>query len=184
MVKLDRKNSFLPPTLNRCSSVEHGPAKLLTFYFTARDRPLSKPHGPWPAGFGEPWNPKSLNLTYFRPSSFTLLDRSVLSLPFIIRLYRPVFVPWIVHFQTEVSIISTSPDFVQSLDFFLSRPISGFRLDQIKTRFESGPSLDKTQKYLSRLSPDWDLAPDLDLDWVWKKLFTKIGANQYINYAA
>ena len=99
MAKLDRKNWFLPPTLNRSSSVEHGLAKLLTFYFTARGRPLSKPHGPWPAGFGDPWNPKSLNLTYFRPSSFTLLDRSVLSLPFIIRLYRPVFVPWIVHFQ-------------------------------------------------------------------------------------
>ena len=71
--------------------------------------------------------------------------------------------------RTEVSIIDTSPDFVQSLDFFLSRLISGFCLDQIKTRFESGRSLDKTQKYLSRLSPDWDLAPDLDLDWVWKK---------------
>ena len=32
------------------------------FYLTTRDRPLSKPHGPWPAGVGGPWNPKSLNL--------------------------------------------------------------------------------------------------------------------------
>ena len=64
MAKLDRKNCFLPPTLNRSSSVKHGLAKLLTFYFTARDCPLSKPHGPWPTGVGGPWNPKWLNLPY------------------------------------------------------------------------------------------------------------------------
>ena len=42
------------PTLNRSSSVEHGVAKLLTLYFTARDRPLLKPYGPWPTGVGGP----------------------------------------------------------------------------------------------------------------------------------
>ena len=59
MTELDRrlkvqgkKQSF------RSSSVKHGLAKLLIFYFTTRDRPLSKPHGPWPAGVGGPWNPK------------------------------------------------------------------------------------------------------------------------------
>jgi len=46
------KKMVLPPVLNRSSSVEHGLAKLLTFYFTARGRSLSKPHGPWPAGAG------------------------------------------------------------------------------------------------------------------------------------
>ena len=40
--------------LNRYSSVTHGLATLLTFYFTTRDRPLSKPHGPWPAEVGGP----------------------------------------------------------------------------------------------------------------------------------
>ena len=45
--------------------------------------------------------------------------------------------------QPELSIIGTSPDSVQSLDFFLSRLISGFCLDQIKTRFESGLDLEK-----------------------------------------
>ena len=38
----------------RHGNVTHGLAKLLTFYFTARDRPLSKPHGPWSAGVGGP----------------------------------------------------------------------------------------------------------------------------------
>ena len=32
------KNWFSPPILNRSSSVKHGVAKLLTFYFTARGR--------------------------------------------------------------------------------------------------------------------------------------------------
>ena len=45
--------------------------------------------------------------------------------------------------QPELSIIGTDPDAVQSLDFFLSRLMSGFRLDQIKTRFGSGLDLDK-----------------------------------------
>jgi len=48
------KKLVLPPTLNRSSSVKHGLAKFLTFYFTARDRPLSKPHGPWTTGVGGP----------------------------------------------------------------------------------------------------------------------------------
>ena len=38
----------------RSSSVKNGLAKLLTFYFTAKDRPLSKPRGPWPTGVGGP----------------------------------------------------------------------------------------------------------------------------------
>ena len=102
----------------------------------------------------------------------------------------------------EVSIISTSPDFVQSLDFLVSRFLSGTRLesglgldknrkiffsfvqslsrqesvldlDQIKNRFESGLSLDKTQKYfwiLSRPSPDSSLVPDNYLDREYIKL--------------
>ena len=40
---------------------------------------------------------------------------------------------------TELSITGTSPDFVQSLDFLMSRFLSG-------TRLQSGPSLDKNQK--------------------------------------
>ena len=56
------KKLFFPPSLDRSSSVKHGLAKLFTFYFTARNRPLSKPDGPWPTGVGGPWNPKSLNL--------------------------------------------------------------------------------------------------------------------------
>ena len=48
-------------------------------------------------------------------------------------------------FTSELSITGTSPDLVQSLEFFLSRLISGFCLDQIKTRFESGLGLDKIQ---------------------------------------
>jgi len=39
---------------------------------------------------------------------------------------------------TEVSITGTSPDQVQILDFFMSRFLSG-------TRLESGPSLDEIQ---------------------------------------
>jgi len=54
VAKLDRKNWFLPPTLNRSSSVKHGLAKPLTLHLTARDRPPSKPHGPWPSGVGGP----------------------------------------------------------------------------------------------------------------------------------
>ena len=38
--------TFLPPTFHRSSSVTHGLAKILTFYFGTKDRPLSKPHGP------------------------------------------------------------------------------------------------------------------------------------------
>ena len=34
-----KKNNFV-----QFSSVKHGLAKLLTFYFTTRDRPLLKPH--------------------------------------------------------------------------------------------------------------------------------------------
>ena len=45
----------------------------------------------------------------------------------------------------EMSIIGTSPDFVQNLEFFLSRLKSGLCLDQIKTRFQSGLGLDKIQ---------------------------------------
>ena len=56
------KKLFLAQTLHRSSSVTHELAKLLTFYFTTRDRPWSKSHGPWPSGIGGPWNPKSLNL--------------------------------------------------------------------------------------------------------------------------
>ena len=48
------KKLVLPPTLNRSSSVKHGLAKLLTFYF------------------GEPWNSKSLNLPYYN-----LLDKEI-----------------------------------------------------------------------------------------------------------
>ena len=53
------KKQFFPS-----SSVKHGLAKHLIFYFTTRDCPLSKPHGPWPAAVGGPWNPESLNLPY------------------------------------------------------------------------------------------------------------------------
>ena len=62
VTKRDWKNWFLPPIFHRSSSGTHWLAKLLVFYFTISDRPLSKPHGPWPAGVGGPWNPKSLNL--------------------------------------------------------------------------------------------------------------------------
>ena len=44
---------------------------------------------------------------------------------------------------TEVSIIGTSPDFVQSLDFLVSRFLSG-------TRLESGLGLDKIWKIFFR----------------------------------
>ena len=44
-----------------------------------------------------------------------------------------------------MSITGTSPDTVQSLDFSLSRLLSWFCLDQIRTRFESGQGLDKIQ---------------------------------------
>ena len=47
--------------------------------------------------------------------------------------------------------IGTSPDFVQSLEFFLARLKSGFCLDQIKTRFESGLGLYKIQISVSKL---------------------------------
>jgi len=59
------KNRFLPRTFQPSRSVKHGLAKLLIFYLqlifyvTTRDRPLSKPHGPWPPGVGGPWNPKN-----------------------------------------------------------------------------------------------------------------------------
>ena len=56
-----------------------------------------------------------------------------------------IVIPTIKDVQPELSIIGTSPDFVQSLKFFKSRLKSGFCLDQIKTRFESGPGLDKIQ---------------------------------------
>ena len=46
VAKLDRKNWFLPPTFHRSSSITHGLVKLLTFYFTNRDRHLSNQHGP------------------------------------------------------------------------------------------------------------------------------------------
>ena len=76
-MKLDRKNWFLPPTLNRSSSVKHGFAKLLPFYFTARGRPLSKSRGPWPTGVGGPWKPKSLNLPYHKLSlNFSIVNFS------------------------------------------------------------------------------------------------------------
>ena len=39
--KIRGKNQFF-----RSGSVTHGLAKLLIFYLTSRDRPLSKPHGP------------------------------------------------------------------------------------------------------------------------------------------
>ena len=61
MTELDRKNWFLPRTFHRSSSVTAGLAKLLIFYFTSRDRPLSKPHDPWPIEVDGPWNPKLLN---------------------------------------------------------------------------------------------------------------------------
>ena len=48
------KKLFLPQTLNRSSSVKHELAKLLTFYFTAKNRPLSKSHGLWSTGVGGP----------------------------------------------------------------------------------------------------------------------------------
>ena len=48
------KTIFLSLTLNRYTSVTHRLAKLLTFYVTTRDRPYSKPYGPWPAGVGGP----------------------------------------------------------------------------------------------------------------------------------
>ena len=47
--------------------------------------------------------------------------------------------------EAELSITDTSPDLVQSLEFFMSRLKSGFCLDQIKTRFESGLGLDNIQ---------------------------------------
>ena len=52
--KLEVKNSFF-----RSNSATHGVARLLKFYFTTRDHPLSKPHSPWPAGVGGPWNLKN-----------------------------------------------------------------------------------------------------------------------------
>ena len=52
---------------------------------------------------------------------------------------------------SELFIIGTSPAFVQSLDFFMSRLKSGFCLDQIKTRFESGLGLDNIQILVLKL---------------------------------
>ena len=46
--KLEVKISFLSYFATQ------GVARLLTFYFTTKDRPFSKPHGPWPAGIGGP----------------------------------------------------------------------------------------------------------------------------------
>ena len=54
-------------------------------------------------------------------------------------------------FRAELSIIGTSPDFVQNLEFFMSRLISGFCLDQIKTRFEPGLGLDNIQILVLKL---------------------------------
>ena len=88
--------------------------------------------------------------------------------------------------ESEVSMISTSPDFVQSLDFLVSRFLSGTRLesglgldkiskiffsfvqslsrqesvldlDQIKNRSESGLILDETSKYLNLLQTHYRL---------------------------
>ena len=87
-----------------------------------------------------------------------------------------------------MSIIGTSPDFVQSLDFLGSRFLSGTRLesglgldeiskiffsfvqslsrqesvldlDQIKNRSESGLILDETSKYLNLLQTHYRLKP-------------------------
>ena len=43
--KVEGKKQFF-----RSYFATHGVARLLTFYFTIRDRPLSKPHSPWSVG--------------------------------------------------------------------------------------------------------------------------------------
>ena len=47
--KVGGKNLFF-----RSNFATHGVARLLTFYFTTRDRPLSEPYIPWSAGVGGP----------------------------------------------------------------------------------------------------------------------------------
>ena len=42
-VGIRQKKLFLPSTFRRSNSVTYGLAKLLTFYLTTRNRPLSKP---------------------------------------------------------------------------------------------------------------------------------------------
>ena len=67
-----------------------------------------------------------------------------------------------------MSTIGTSPDFGQNLEFLLSRLISGFYLDQINTRFESGLSLDKIQILVLKLKnlENWKL--NLKIRKFWK----------------
>ena len=49
----ETKNCFY--LQDRACSVGHEPAKLFTFYWIIRDRPLLKPDGLWPAGVGSSW---------------------------------------------------------------------------------------------------------------------------------
>jgi len=60
------------PVFSMSNIATQGVAGLLPFYLSTRDRPLSKPYGPWPTGVGGPRNTKN---HWISPSSWVLVAK-------------------------------------------------------------------------------------------------------------
>ena len=60
------------PVFSMSNIATQGVARLFPFYLSTRDRPLSKPYGPWPTGVGGPRNTKN---HWISPSSWVLVAK-------------------------------------------------------------------------------------------------------------
>ena len=73
VAKLSRKYRFQPTTYHRSIFVTNEIPKNKSSDWETTDHPFSKPHSPWPAGVGGPWNQESLNLHKCKPYQEKLL---------------------------------------------------------------------------------------------------------------
>ena len=103
--KVGRENRFFSYNF-----AKHGLAKVLIIYLITRDHPRSKPHSPWPAGVGGPWNlknhwisPTLIPIEPLHHFTLTLISPIVIFHPVFTFRYHPILFSLIIWYSWTCS---------------------------------------------------------------------------------